>query len=72
VTVSVAADGRLAVRYRLGHENALYRLQMAKDGKPQKLTKGNLIHPRPLAGHSGLKKRVAAQTITRQLPRGKT
>jgi hypothetical protein len=42
VTVSVAADGRLAVRYRLGHENALYRLQMAKDGKPQsKLTKGN-------------------------------
>jgi hypothetical protein len=42
VTVSVAADGRVAVRYRLGHANALYRLQMAKDGKPQrKLTKGN-------------------------------
>ena len=56
VTVSVAADGRLAVRYRLGHANALYRLQMAKDGKPQrKLTKGNSrpfgpIRPAPSSG----------------------
>ena len=36
VTVSVAADGRLAVRYRLGHSEALYRLQRPKDGKPQR------------------------------------
>jgi hypothetical protein len=36
VTVSVAADGRLAVRYRLGHGEALYRLQRPKDGKPRR------------------------------------
>jgi hypothetical protein len=36
VTVSVAADGRLAVRYRLGHSEALYRLQRPKDGKPRR------------------------------------
>jgi len=36
VTVSVAADGRVAVRYRLGHENAMYRLQRPKYGKPRK------------------------------------
>jgi hypothetical protein len=48
VTVSVAADGRVAVRYRLGHGEALYRLQRPKDGKPQrKLTKGI---PRPGVG----------------------
>jgi hypothetical protein len=54
VTVSVAADGRLAVRYRLGRANALYRLRMAKDGKPQrKLTKGNSRPFGPIRPGSG-------------------